>query len=75
MKDSGEFSLNESNEFTRATIVAGRTFKRLQEEGVSDADAKQMVAAVINAEEAEMKTQNRPFDETGFFQRLRRLSL
>ena len=73
MKDSSEFSLDESNEFYRATVIANQTFKRLQKKGHSDEDAKRMVVAVINAEEAEMKTQNRPFDEVGLIQRLRQL--
>lgn len=69
----GEDSMNESNEFSRATIIAGQTFKRLQKAGVPYADAKNMVAAAINAEEADMKERRRPFDETGFVERLRGL--
>jgi hypothetical protein len=73
MNQSNVFSLNESNEYSRATIIAGRTFKRFQKEGISDAEAKRLVAAVINQEEAEMKKQNRPFDEAVFLQRMHQL--
>lgn len=73
MNESNEFSLNPSNEFSRATAIADQTFKRLRKAGHSDEDAKRMVTVVINAEEAEMKKQNRPFDENGFVRRLETL--
>jgi hypothetical protein len=63
----------ESNPYTRATILAGATFKRLQREGCSSDDAKRLVLHVINSEEAEMNKLRRPFDEARITERLKRL--
>jgi hypothetical protein len=63
----------ESNPYTRASILAGATVKRLQREGVSAEDAKRLVVHVINSEEADMTRQRRQFDEVRITERLKRL--
>lgn len=65
--------MNESNQFAQATILAGRTVRRLQREGHSTGEAKRLVAMVINAEEAEMMKIRRAFDEAQTIERLNRL--
>lgn len=65
--------MNQSNEFFRAAIFAGKTFERLKREGHSADEAEQMVAAVINAEEFAVMTGRHPFDEARFVDRLRQL--
>jgi hypothetical protein len=65
--------MSDANPYSRATILAGATVKRLQREGCSLKEAKRLVVAVINSEEAEMNRQRRPFDAAGTAERLNRL--
>jgi len=65
--------MNQPNQFSRSTILAGQTVRRLCREGVSLDEAKRLVVQVINLEEAKMNRQRRAFDETGMVERLNRL--
>jgi hypothetical protein len=66
--------MNESlNQFSRSTILAGQTMRRLRRDGVPPDEAKRLVLQVINSEEAEMNKLRRPFDEAGMAVRLNRL--
>jgi len=65
--------VNQSNPFSRSTILAGQTVRRLNRNGVSLDEAKRLVAQVINSEEAEMNQLRRGFDEAGMAERLNRL--
>jgi hypothetical protein len=68
-----QVDINQSNQFARATILVGRTVRRLLGEGCPAEEAKRLVAQVIDSEEIEMPRQRRPFDEAGMTERLKRL--
>ncbi len=61
------------NQFTRATVSAGQTVRRLEREGLSVDEAKRLVAGMINEEESKVMKGERAFDEKGFIERLRQL--
>jgi hypothetical protein len=61
------------NQFARATVMAGKTVRRLEREGLTVDEAKRLVAAVINEEELVIRKGGRAFDEGGFVERLRKL--
>ena len=65
--------MDESNQYTRATLLAGETVQRLQREGYSADEAKRLVTAVINAEEFALMKGRHSFDEARFSERLRQL--
>jgi len=62
--------VNSSNPFSRSSILAGQTVKRLCREGASLEHAKQLVVQVVNSEEAEVTQLRRPFDEVRMAERL-----
>jgi hypothetical protein len=66
--------MNVKNDFFRSIVLARETFEMLKLEGFPPATAKRLVLAVINGEEAEMRKQNRPFDDEAFIKRLKMLS-
>ena len=65
--------MNRANPFSRSTILAGQTVRRLIRDGVSLDEAKRLVVGVINSEEAETNRQRRPFDEARTVERLNQL--
>jgi hypothetical protein len=65
--------MDESNQYSRATVLARKTVQRLQLEGHSAEDAKRLVTAVINAEEFAVMKGRHSFDEARFAERLRQL--
>ena len=65
--------MDELNQYTRATVLAGETVQRLQREGCSADEAKRLVAAVINAEEFALMKGRHSFDLARFSERLRQL--
>lgn len=65
--------MDDPSQYTRATILAGETVERLQQEGHSADEAKRMVAAVINAEGFALMKGRHSFDEARFIERLREL--
>jgi hypothetical protein len=65
--------MDDTSQYFRASVVAGETFKRLQQEGHSVDEAKRMVAAVIKAEEFAVRTGRHSFDESRCIERLRQL--
>jgi hypothetical protein len=65
--------MNDSNQYSRATLLARDAVERLRSEGYSPEDAKRMVAAVIDAEEFAVMKGRHSFDETRFAERLRQL--
>jgi hypothetical protein len=65
--------MDESNQYFRATLLARETVELLQQEGHSADEAKQLVAAVINAEEFALMKGRHSFDEARFTERLRQL--
>ena len=65
--------MDESNQYSRATLLAGETVQRLQREGHSFDDAKRLVAAMINAEEFALMKGRHSFDLARFSERLRQL--
>jgi hypothetical protein len=65
--------MTKPDEFTRAAIVAGRTVRRLEREGHSSAEAKQLVKAVINSEEEKLVRHGEAFDAARCIRRLDRL--
>ena len=65
--------MSETNEFFRATILASKTVKRLQREGISAAESKRLVTAVINAEESLILKHRQSFNEARVTERLRQL--
>jgi hypothetical protein len=65
--------MDQANEFYRATVLAGKTVKRLQREGVPVDEAKRLVAAVINAEESLILKHRQSFNEARVTERLQQL--
>jgi hypothetical protein len=65
--------MDEANEFYRAAILANRTVKRLQQEGLPADEAKLLVVAVINAEESLIMKPRHSFNETRVTERLQQL--
>ncbi|HUA64583.1 MAG TPA: hypothetical protein VME24_01970 [Alphaproteobacteria bacterium] len=51
IEGTSDFFMDDMNQYRRATFVAAETVERLRREGHPDAEAKGMVAEVINAEE------------------------
>ena len=73
MQSKATTSMDEMNQYRRATFVARETVERLRREGHSDEEAKRMVVAVINAEEFALMNGRHAFDETRCIERLRQL--
>ena len=65
--------MDDMSQYGRASILAGETVVRLQQEGHSADEAKHMVNAVINAEEFAVTTGRHTFDLTLFSERLNQL--
>jgi len=65
--------MGESNKYMRATLLAREAFERLQREGYSALQAKQLVSAVINAEEFAVMKGRHSFEVPRFAERLRQL--
>ena len=66
-------SMDEPNQFFRATILAREAVQRLQQEGHSAEAARRMVEAVINAAEFAVMKGRHSFSETRFVERLHQL--
>ena len=62
--------MKEPNQYLRATLLARETVGRLERTGYSRDEAKRLVIAVINAEDAAV-LKGRAFDEVQFGERLR----
>jgi len=65
--------MDDSNQYSRATLLARETVERLRREGQSPDEARRLVAAVINAEEFAIMKGRHSFDEARFSERLRQL--
>jgi hypothetical protein len=65
--------MDETNEFSRATVLASQTVKRLQQEGIPSDEAKRLVVAVINAEESLILKHRQSFNEARLTERLHQL--
>jgi hypothetical protein len=65
--------MNQFNQFSRSTILAAQTVRRLLREGCPAEESERLVAQVINLEEVEMLKRRRPFEEAGMTERLKRL--
>ena len=65
--------MDESSQYFRASLLAGETVARLQRVGHPADKAKQLVAAVINAEEFALMKGRHSFDLARFTERLRQL--
>jgi len=66
--------MSAANPYARSAVLAGATVRRLRREGRSLDEAKRLVVQVVNSEEAEMTRLQRPFDEAGVAERLKRLA-